>query len=182
MIYFISDTHFGHNNIIKYCGRPFSDPMEMDDTIIRNWKLRVNPEDEVYHLGDVSFSSRDRTDEILSQLPGRKYLIIGNHDKKRLKYLEPHFKWCKDYWELKRDNIQIVLSHYQMYDWNGMFHGSWMFHGHSHGLTKESHMDKIRLDMGVDAWGFRPVSLDEVKQYIKDSPVWNRAKRKSKAP
>jgi len=84
-IWVISDTHFGHDNIIKYCERPFKDSAEMDEYILESWNSVVKPGDKVYHLGDVYFGQRMRKGEgawgnFFSRLNGHKRLILGNHD------------------------------------------------------------------------------------------------------
>ena len=83
-IFFTSDTHFGHTNIMKYCKRPFETVEEMDQTIIDNWNSVVRPEDIVFHLGDFGFCGSLRLREIVDQLNGKIYLITGNHDRKML--------------------------------------------------------------------------------------------------
>ncbi len=80
MIYFISDTHFGHRNIVRY--RPFNDIEEMDNTLINNWNSTVHENDEVYILGDFIYKSDKHCSYYLRQLAGKKHLIVGNHDKK----------------------------------------------------------------------------------------------------
>lgn len=80
MKYYTSDIHFGHNKIINFEKRPFKSVEEMDNTIINNWNNKIKPTDEVYILGDFTFYKGEKTNEILRQLNGSKYLIIGNHD------------------------------------------------------------------------------------------------------
>ena len=67
-VYLISDTHFGHKNIISYCNRPFSSVEEMDKTLIKNWNSVVKKEDTVYHLGDFAFGNKEFTQKIIKQL------------------------------------------------------------------------------------------------------------------
>lgn len=86
MEWVISDTHFKHENIIKYCERPFKNADHMDEHMIAKWQHRVKPEDTVYHLGDVGLlkgihDGDSPIQRIMKRLPGRKILIRGNHDK-----------------------------------------------------------------------------------------------------
>ncbi len=83
MIYFISDTHFNHINIIKYCDRPFNNVKEMNEYIISKWNAIVKENDIVYHLGDVGFGTTEILKELVSRLNGTKILLRGNHDLKR---------------------------------------------------------------------------------------------------
>ena len=80
MIYFISDTHFHHHNIINYCNRPFKDVNEMNKIIINNWNNIVTENDTVYHLGDFCLFSDEEIKNIFNKLNGNKILIRGNHE------------------------------------------------------------------------------------------------------
>ena len=81
--YFIADTHFNHENIIKYCNRPFINSKEMNEYIEKKWNSIVTPHDIVYHLGDVGFGTDEELREIIHRLNGIKILIKGNHDNRR---------------------------------------------------------------------------------------------------
>lgn len=80
-IFIISDTHFFHTNIIKYCNRPFKDAAQMNIELIQKWNSVVGTDDIVYHLGDFAFGNINNVKSIVSQLHGRIKLIKGNHDK-----------------------------------------------------------------------------------------------------
>ena len=82
MIYFIADTHFNHENIIKYCNRPFKNTYKMNEYIIQKWNSVVKKDDTVYHLGDVGFGSLQEVKSLVERLNGTKILIKGNHDLK----------------------------------------------------------------------------------------------------
>ena len=80
-IFFTSDHHFGHSNIIKFCKRPFKDVEEMNEVLIERWNEKINPEDEVYHIGDFAMTKdNELVANILDKLNGTKYLIVGNHE------------------------------------------------------------------------------------------------------
>lgn len=159
MIYFTSDLHFGHKNIINYCNRPFSSVEEMNEKLIENWNSVVKPNDIVYNLGDFSFHSDPR--QFTERLNGEHHLILGNHD--RIGQLNRcNFASIKHYNEIKIDGIKIVLFHYPMISWNGSFHGSWQLYGHCHGTNKII-LDNS-MDVGVDCNNYLPISFDEIKE------------------
>ena len=79
-VFIISDTHFNHANIIKYCNRPFKDTKEMYEAMIKNWNETVSNNDIVIHLGDFGLSNKEYIASIIKRLNGKKILIMGNHD------------------------------------------------------------------------------------------------------
>ncbi len=161
-VWFTSDTHFGHANIIKYCNRPFSSIEEMNSKLIETWNSLIKKEDQVYHMGDFCFLRPELAAKLASSLNGQKHLIKGNHDKgESLRAISQFFIWTKDYFELYLDNKTIVLSHFPFTRWNKSHHGSWHLHGHCHGTLKE--IVKNRLDVGVDCFNYAPVSYDMIK-------------------
>lgn len=174
--FFTSDTHFSHRNIIKYCNRPFKDEKEMDETLIMNWNSVVRPEDTIYHLGDVGFTDEDKLYRILKRLNGSIHLIWGNHDKviKKSNLLRSRFDSTS---ELKKVYIQddrhpkgryeITLCHFAMRVWDKSHHGSLHLYGHSHGTLPDD-PTALSLDVGVDSWDFRPVSLDQINATMKN--------------
>jgi calcineurin-like phosphoesterase family protein len=164
--WFTSDTHFGHRGILKesmHCRRcdHFSSVEEMDAHMVAMWNSVVGPKDTVYHLGDFAYNTpQAHADGIFAKLRGRKVLIHGNHEQrgKRLAWAEQH-----KYLEVTVDGIDLVLFHYSMRSWNRMHHGSVHLFGHSHGSLDPLGMS---LDVGVDCWGFRPVSVQEIMRRL----------------
>lgn len=80
-VFVTADTHFSHNNVIRFENRPFESKEEMDEALIENWNKKVRPNDLVFHLGDVFFCGAQRQKMIADRLHGRKILCRGNHDK-----------------------------------------------------------------------------------------------------
>lgn len=84
-VWFTSDTHFWHENIIRFCNRPFSSIQEMNEELIRRWNETVPEEGVVFHLGDFAFGGAKEWNEVMFRLNGKIYLILGNHDMKQMK-------------------------------------------------------------------------------------------------
>jgi calcineurin-like phosphoesterase family protein len=167
MIYFTSDTHFGHKNVIKYCGRPYANLDEMEESLIINWNRNVDPDDTVYHLGDFAFCRPYVAKDIVYRLNGHIKLIPGNHDSRQflnVLYEIPQSKIevLERYVELNYENRKFVLCHYPIESWNGMSNGSIHLHGHSHG---NSRAQECRFDVGVDAkeTGYAPVQIETIR-------------------
>ena len=174
MIYFTSDLHFYHKKIIHHCNRPFKDAQEMNETLIQNWNSLVKPNDEVYVLGDVTMKGPEQAFAALSRLSGIKYLIKGNHDyfvdKEGWEQYSWVFRWVKNYYELTWENQEFVLFHYPIAEWNDYYKGSIHLHGHQHNLAVYNHQQLQagvkRYDVGVDANGFSPVSIETIIKFF----------------
>lgn len=168
VLWFISDLHFYHKNIIKLTNRPYSSIEEMHESFIKQWNEKVDSLDVVYLLGDVSFGSLNQTVNILERLNGEKHLIVGNHDTHFLKH--PEFKECfysvEKYKETKIEDMTICLSHYPMLNWYSQRKGGWMLHGHTHGTLKHDVTPTNRImDVGVDTGQFL-YSVADIKQHF----------------
>ncbi len=165
MIYFTSDLHFNHTNIINLCYRPFNDIETMNKTIIDNYNKIVTNKDTVYILGDCGF----KPEEQLKQLKGKKILIKGNHDK--LKDIQNCFINIYDYLEIQYNHQKFCLFHYPIAEWNGYFNNSYCLHGHQHNKPEYNLNNKNKnfrcYDVGVDANNFTPVSIDEIITFFK---------------
>lgn len=172
-VWFTSDNHFGHHNIIEHCNRPFRDAQHMDKEMISRWNGVVRKGDSVYHLGDLSFLRPRETSSILSRLNGQIHFIKGNHDK-LLPEVRDMFTSVSDLKEIKIEGQKIILCHYPMLSWNQMHRGSWMLHGHSHGTLRTSckscsfEPGRKMLDVGVDCHDYTPISFSRVKKYMED--------------
>ena len=155
--WFTSDTHFGDHRTINIGRRPFASVAEMDAAMVGNWNARVASGDEVWHLGDVARRAGDVAG-LLARLNGTKHLIRGNNDPPGTASAEG---WAsvRDYAELEREGVRLVLCHYAFRSWNGQGRGAVNLHGHSHGRLKPM---TRQFDVGVDARGFRPVGLGEL--------------------
>lgn len=191
MIYVTSDLHFGHTNIIKYAHRPFKSVEEMDNTLIENWNSVVTEDDQVFVLGD--FSMRTRIEEVqayLSRLNGRIVLLKGNHDYFTEKQHMPFVTYYKtidgvpkeyklpvyQYKEMNYEKNKFIMMHYPFAEWNGMQKGTIDLHGHIHtegsAYNCAKRKDGFRMfDVGVDANNYKPVSLDYILNFYKDSKI-----------
>lgn len=150
----ISDTHFGHENIIRYCNRPYKSVEEMDTDLIMKWNSIVGPEDRVIHNGDYMFYKTDPG--YFDHLNGQKELVKGNHDKHSVMKLG--WKAIHDVLEFNHGSKRIVMHHYPYESWNHMFHGSIHLYGHVH--EKILTNIKNRYNICVEWTNYSPVNLD----------------------
>ena len=147
MRYYISDLHFYHESLLTQMDkRGFSSCEEMHEYIVRKWNEKVRNKDEVVLLGDVSMARGKLTSDLLNQLNGRLYLIVGNHDNylQDRRFDASRFEWIKPYAELKEDKKKIVLSHYPVFCYNGQYRRdpegrpkTYMLYGHVHDTQDE---------------------------------------------
>lgn len=152
MIYFTSDEHYGHKNIVRYCNRPFKTVEEMDAEIIKRHNEIVTENDTTYHLGDFTFKDHEH---YVKQLNGAHIFIKGNHDRFFIKH---------NLLDITIKGQPITLCHYPMVVWNRSHYNSWHLFGHVHN-SKEFDVGK-KYNVGVDANDFYPVSFDTIKRIM----------------
>ena len=176
-LFFTSDTHFFHKNIIKYCSRPFANTEEMNEQLVERWNKVVPKDGVVFHLGDFSLTAKEKDlKTLVNKLNGEIHLIIGNHERDALKMISSRFTTISDICEIyieddeiTYDEQHIVMCHYPMIVWNGSHRGSWQLFGHVHGgLSNKGEIKHpvTALDVGVDCHNFTPLSYQEVKEKI----------------
>jgi calcineurin-like phosphoesterase family protein len=157
-LFFTSDTHFNDPRVLRIDRRPFPTVAAHDEALVAWWNETVELEDEVWHLGDFARGDVGRIEALLARLHGCKHLIVGNNDGPATLTAEG---WAsvQHYAEMTLDGKLFVLCHYPFRTWNAMGKGSIDLHGHSHGKLKPA---PRQYDLGVDAWNFRPVTLEQV--------------------
>jgi calcineurin-like phosphoesterase family protein len=170
VIHFVSDAHFSHCNIIRYCKRPFASVEEMDEALIANWNNKVSNDDIVYHIGDFCFG---KPEYYLSKLNGEKHLLLGDHDKQiqgNLKGLAiVHREMIlKLSLKIENENVQIILCHWCMRVWPKSHYNTWHLFGHSHGGLKPRGKS---WDVGVDNNNFTPLSLNDINTIMQTRPA-----------
>ena len=156
-IWVVSDTHFGHANIIRYCGRPFASVEEMDETLIARWNEVVKPEDHIYHLGDVAVSQAT-LHRVMPCLRGHKRLILGNHDNHApmgdyAKYFQKILVW--------RLFKPFILTHVPIHR-ESFGRATVNVHGHIH--EKPPYTDDYR-NVCVERIDYRPLALEELGSF-----------------
>lgn len=175
-VWFTSDTHFKHRNILNFCPktRKGLHVDEHDRFIIETWQEQVGPDDLVFHLGDFSFGDAAETHSVLAQLPGQKILIWGNHDKviRADRSLQAHFYKIADYARISIDGQVVVMFHFPIYEWDMMHRGGFHLFGHVHGNPMP--IGGRCMDVGIDArpdGDMKLWSWDEVRQILLKKPI-----------
>ena len=166
-VFFTSDLHLGHQNVIKMNDRPFKDVDEMNRTLIQNINARVSSRDTLWILGDVSYKiTRDEAIALISKINCKDlHLVRGNHDK-NWEGMDIFTEIC-DYKEIKAENgRRICLMHYPLASWNGMHREAMHLHGHCHfgpDYNRTMFLQGFqRYDVGVDANDYYPVTLEDI--------------------
>ena len=177
-IYFTSDTHFNHKNILKYnpnrLEHSYDDSVEgMNQAIVDRWNAVVKPNDTVYHLGDVAFGRPEDSVKWILQLNGNITLIRGNHDYST--YLEAfgHLLYdVRDYLFLRNfKNEKVAMFHYPIVNWDGKHHGSYHLYGHVHGTPVHQLKGTRSADIGIDTHPeMRPYEWYEIHNWMKKIP------------
>ena len=160
-VWWTSDLHLGHANILKYCperGARWPTIAEHDAALIANWNATVAPGDIVYLLGDFSFA---KPAPFFGQLNGHVSLVLGNHDESRASQLKalPFNTVSRRLWAVI-DGLMVYMSHFPDDEVTGY---DLYLHGHCHGTQPNG---AKRCDVGVDCWNFRPCSLQQIVERI----------------
>ena len=200
-LWFTADLHLGHGNIIKYCQRPFLSPEERkrarmnprglwkvspatvarhDEALLDAINERVGEEDILWVLGDFSLAPLEQARTYRERIRCRHVnLVRGNHD---LASYDALFERVLDQGMIKHQGKKIWLNHYPMRSWDKAFHAAWHLYGHVHGRLREEDAANPRLltrDVGVDTCDFRPLSFEEIADYMAPREAAFRAWRNS---
>lgn len=165
MIYYLGDTHFGDERIMKLAKRPYFSSEEMDNDILRKWNRKVKCDDTVYILGD--FAVDDSSAQIVSQLNGRKILLLGNHDNVLSLATLIKFDNVKTITTIKDNGRSVCLCHYPLLSYDRSVYGGYHVFGHIHNNENDlaySLQKKLpnSFNCGADVVGFTPRTLDEL--------------------
>ena len=174
-VFLVSDTHFGHAGVCRFLRddgtklRPWDNPDDMDEEMVRRWNETVRPKDKVYHLGDVVINRRAL--KTLARLNGDKVLIKGNHDIFRMDEYTPYFRDIRGYHVMNG----MILSHIPVHEESLARFGT-NIHGHLHynrvkvySIDEEKHVVDPRYHcVCVEHTDFRPILFEEVIKRIKE--------------
>lgn len=192
--FFISDTHFGHANVIKFDNRPFKGTEDMWQTIRDNWNRTVGAGDTVYVLGDFCWEKEQNWPKYLSELSGQKVLLRGNHDPKKFSAaVSRMFVDIKDYKEIDDNGRKVILCHYPIpFHKRGYDPNVFMLYGHVHNTREAVLMNELREKIratctegshrSVGNWyncccsapwmGYTPRTLDEIVDGDAKASAW----------
>ncbi|MHB1773193.1 MAG: hydrolase [Acidimicrobiales bacterium] len=188
--YFTSDHHFGHTNIIAYCGRPFHNVGEMNAAMIVNWNSTVGPADTVHHLGDLVMGHQEDSLSLVGLLNGHIVLHAGNHDGCWHGHGKKGLRLEQDYLDAGIEEIrqgpehmivggrEVLVCHFPYRDigrgaeryetFRPVDEDLWLLHGHVH--ERWQRRDRM-INVGVDVWDFTPVAEETLAEMINGDGV-----------
>lgn len=189
-IFFSSDQHFGHRNVVKFCNRPYDDEKVMGKALIENWNKVVGENDIIITMGDFFwFNDSQPIKKVVEQLNGKIYIVLGNHDKREaFRRCDPEkltildgishiYLRCEDENRWYQKTFEIVCSHYPLMTWAHRDRGAINLFGHIHSgwLRPADDYDQDlplwkgqQLDVGVDNQNFTPVVFEDVLSQLAD--------------
>lgn len=180
-VWFTSDSHFFHSNVIEYSHRPFSGVNEMNEEMIRRWNSVVHRDHTVFHLGDFCLGTPEQWNYILDRLKGKIILIVGNHDSRQMSEdLIRRFELVTPQLRIRVGHQKIYLNHFPFLCFSGENYGDWQLFGHihtnpyAHNVIDEQRLSLLlpnQYDVGVDNNDFTPVSFRRLQEIIKAEPV-----------
>jgi calcineurin-like phosphoesterase family protein len=188
--FFSADLHLGHAAVLTYSRRPFATVDHMNEALVDGWNETVTDDDEIWVLGDVALGKIDDTLALVSLLRGRKHLVAGNHDRPWHGHSHRADGWSERYLEagfetiiqgtawLKLGRRRVLLCHFpyvgdsahvdRFVEHRPIDRGAWLLHGHVHQTFKQRGR---MINVGVDAWNYRPVSESEIVGLIDSGPA-----------
>lgn len=183
-VFFTSDLHFGHENVIGFDKRPFATVEEMDTELIRRWNAKVGKGDLVYVLGDMIWKTRNGdAEQLIKSLNGQIILIKGNHDRfLHNAKAKNALAGVKDYDDIcvkleDGSSRRVILCHYFIPFYIGYRHQGIHLHGHSHNSEECMQEELIKRSLAANGfetrsynvgcmhWNYEPVTLDEILAY-----------------
>lgn len=182
-LWFTSDLHFGHRNVIRFCERPFENEKEMGEALIANWNSTVQDNDIIFVLGDTFWFNDSRAiKKVLSRFKGERiYIVPGNHDDFSAYHRvdDDRIVLCEDIvvlWLDSEDNrwpkkiYEIWMSHYPMMTWPHRENGAIQLFGHIHsnsnrteGVDQDLPLHWNQMDVGTDKWDYKPVWFETIR-------------------
>ena len=175
--YVASDLHLGHNNIIKYCNRPFESVDDMNKKLIYNWNSMVNEEDTVLYIGDLTLGNAQRSINYLKKLNGNITFIKGNHDKitnnKKTDFIIHNSTY------IQQEGINFFVKHHT----EEKKEGKYILQGHTHNNDLSDYPfynpSKRRFNVSVELIGYTPIPFEDILYIIKNNKN-NKIKRYTK--
>lgn len=166
-VFFIADTHFGHEKIIDFENRPFKNTKEMDEMLIQNWNKTVSEKDEIFILGDFAFGEKEEIEKYIAALNGYKILVMGNHDR----------VYPLSWWQTTgiEEVIQypviykewFILSHEPLYINKNMPYAN--IFGHVHGNPLYTDTSSQSFCISAERIGYTPIEFNEMLGKMKNA-------------
>ena len=169
--FFTADLHLYHNNIIDYVSRPFGSTNEMHSSITKAFNSVLTTDSDLYIVGDITLLASEfcgRIRKCLSAINGRKHLIVGNHDLWRVRnYLEAGITTLHSAGSFKYEGIRFFMMH-DPAEYICIENGTnVLLCGHIHTLFKHLFPKKRIINVGVDVWEYKPVSIEQIMQIVR---------------